>query len=786
MSRGRAFLGVSLVSACVLMLQLALTRLFSATMYYHFAFMAISLALLGSAASGVAVYLLGPRADVLRPGRFLSLASLFFALSTVLALIVILANPLLPGEPGSTTLLRLASIYGASAVPFFFAGGAVTLAIRNFAAEMSRLYLYDLGGAAAGGLLFIPLLDSLGGVNTLLAISVGAAAAAALFESGGAGGRIYRGLLGLAGLALVGLLVHNLATARLDVRRAKGLPEAENVIFAKWNSFSRVTVWGNLEEASVLIMIDADAGTLILKDAGEPRRHRYLADRVESLAYHLKPGADALIMGPGGGIDVATARLFWAHAVTAVEVNPIVARDIMSAEPFRSYAGDVYRQPRVRLVVDEARSFLRRAPARYDVIQATMVDTWAATAAGAFALTENNLYTVEAFKDYAEHLSRDGLLSVTRWHLDPPDQLLRLTTLTRAMMSELGLGDPPRHVVIVRGTPEAGGGRAPATFLFKKSLFTDGEVRTIETLAARNDFRILYTPLTRPPNDFTRLLEAEDPAVVWRSLPSDVAPTRDNSPFFFQTVRAAHLGEALRAQGEWRKTNLGTLVLFGLLGLTTALTLLFILGPLALARGRVLTTHPGAKLSRLGYFTCLGTGFILVEVALVQKCILFLGHPVYALTVVLFSLLAWSALGSWLSGRIRPEQLRPRLLGILGGTGLLIAAAAVGLSPVFYALVHLDRALRIAVTVALLAPLGIAMGMPLPTGVRILAREAPEIIPWAWGVNGAASVMGSVAALVVALLAGFDQALLLGAAFYLLAILGIRRPAPPVDPAPGL
>jgi hypothetical protein len=172
-------------------------------------------------------------------------------------------------------------------------------------------------------------------------------------------------------------------------------------------------------------------------------------------------------------------------------------------------------------------------------------------------------------------------------------------------------------------------------------------------------------------------------------------------------------------------------------------------------------------------------------VALVQKCILFLGHPAYALTVVLFSLLAWSGIGSWLSGRIPPEQLRPLLPRILGGTGLLIAAAAVGLSPAFYALVHLERALRIGVTVALLAPLGIAMGMPLPAGVRILAREAPEIIPWAWGVNGAASVMGSVAALVVALLAGFDQALLLGAALYLLAIPGMRRPAPRVGPASG-
>jgi predicted membrane-bound spermidine synthase len=773
MNRNRAFPAVALLSAGVLMLQLALTRLFSATMYYHFAFLAISLALLGSAASGVAVYVLGPRLARLPPPRVLSGASLLFALTTVIALLVILANPLRAGEPGRATLLRLAAIYGASALPFFFAGGAVTLAIRTFAQEMSRLYVFDLGGAALGCLLLIPVLDLLGAVNGVLAIALLGMAAATLFERGG-GGWGYRALLGLAGLGLGALLVSNLTSGAIDVRSAKGLSEPENVIFAKWNSFSRVTVWGSLEGSSVLIMIDADAGTLVLRDGGDPRQHRYLADRVESLAYHLRPGADALIMGPGGGIDVTTARLFWAHAVTAVEVNPIVARDVMSREPFLSYAGDVYGQPRVSLVVDEARSFLRGSKERYDVIQATMVDTWAATAAGAFALTENNLYTVEAFKDFATHLGPNGLLSFTRWHVDPPDQLLRLVSLSRAMMSELGLQDPDRHVVIVRGPPEAGSARAPATFLFKRSPFTEGEVKTIESLAMSHHFRILYTPLTRPPGPFTRLLEAEDPSRVWDSLASDVAPTRDNSPFFFQTVRPSHLVEALHVQGEWRKTNLGTLVLFGLLILTTALTLLFVLGPLTLARGQALAGDTAGKLRRLAYFACLGAGFILVEVALVQKCILFLGHPVYALTVVLFSLLAASALGSGLTGRLPDELLRPRLPWILGGTALLVGAAALLLSPIFYALVDLARPLRIAITVLLLAPLGIAMGMPLPTGIRILARESPEIIPWAWGVNGAASVMGSVAALVVALLAGFNQALLLGAVFYLLAGPGIR------------
>jgi hypothetical protein len=224
----------------------------------------------------------------------------------------------------------------------------------------------------------------------------------------------------------------------------------------------------------------------------------------------------------------------------------------------------------------------------------------------------------------------------------------------------------------------------------------------------------------------------------------------------------------LRAEGEWRKTNLGTFVLAGLLALTTAACAAFIGGPLALAPGPA--RAPGA-LRWLAYFACLGTAFIVVEVALVQKCILFLGHPTHALAVVLFALLLWSALGSALSGRLDTA----RLAAVLAAVAALVATAALALSPLFDALVHLERPWRIAVVAAALAPLGLAMGMPLPMAVRLLARRQPAIIPWAWGVNGAFSVMGSAAALVIALFAGFDQALLVAAAVYAAALVAVRR-----------
>ncbi|HXG63774.1 MAG TPA: hypothetical protein VNO70_01630 [Blastocatellia bacterium] len=771
MNKRQIFFGISLITLAVLMLELALTRLFSATMYYHFAFMAISLALFGSGASGVFIYLIQRRLDEARTGRWLSLSAQLFALTTILALYAILANPL-ELETGPENYYRLTIIYTATALPFFFAGCAVTIAIMRLARDISRLYLFDLIGAALGCLLLIPVLNAIGAINTVIFVAVIAAAGAMLFSTSSDGNRAYTISALLLLVLLVGGVAYNSVTRSIDIRKSKGMEE-RNIVFSKWNSFSRITVEGDLNER-LEIKIDADAATGITWNAADPSLHQEQRQRIDALAYHLKPEANVLIIGPGGGNDVMSARVFGARHITAVEINPIIARDVMSTEPFKSFSGGIYHQPNVRLVVDEGRSFIRGSSDRYDLIQATMVDTWAATAAGAFSLTENNLYTVEAFKDYATHLTDDGMLTMTRWYFEPPDQLLRLVSLTRVMMDELGISNPPRHIILVRDAA-TGDDRTPATFIFKKSEFTDEEVQTVERVAAENGFELLYTPNTRPANVFTRMIEAADPAEVWDSFETNVHPTWDNNPFFFNSIRLSDLTRALRGVGEWQKTNLGTFVLFALFGITTVLVMVFIIGPLALARGRMLMRGSG-RFPMLLYFACLGAGFIIVEVAMIQKFILFLGHPVYALAVVLFSLLTFSALGSYLSGRIGDARLTSAAVKMLGALVALVFVYIVALPPIFYGLVHLALPLRILIAVVLMGPLAVVMGMPMPTGIRMLARFAPEMIPWAWGVNGATSVMGSVAALVIAILTGFNQALIVGAALYLLAAFFVTRP----------
>jgi predicted membrane-bound spermidine synthase len=754
------FLGVALVSLATLVLELTLTRLFSATMFYHFAFLAISLALFGSGASGVFLYVVRPRRDEEGATRLLAVFSALFAVTTVVALLVILAHPLSPAAPGLSTLGKLAWIYGAAALPFFFSGCVITLAITVWAAQISRLYLFDLAGAALGCLALVPLLGTLGAIDTVLLVAVIALVGGWLLSR-------RRWLVPLLGAAVV-VLAYNHTTGRIALRESKGLSE-EGIVFSRWNSFSRVTVAETADPDRMLIFIDSDAATVLFKDGSDRGRYPELRDRIEGLAYHLGESQKALIIGPGGGVDVIIARMHGAQDISAVEINPLVARDVVSSEPFRSFSGRLFEQDGVRLFVDEGRSFLRRSRERYDLIIATMVDTWAATAAGAFALSENNLYTVEAFGDYLERLSPDGILSMTRWYQYPPDQLLRIVSLSRVALGKRGLDDHWRHFIIVRG-PREDMPLTTATVLLKKSPFTDDEVARAEAFARRLQLEILYTPRMRPQNDLTRLITAPNPSVIWRSFPSDISPTTDDSPFFFQTVRLEKMVQKRWTRGEWRRTNLGTLVLFGLVGITSFVVVAFILGPLFLVRGRLSDKARRGRLPFLLYFACLGAGFIVVEVVLIQKCVLFLGHPAYALTVVLFAILLFSGIGSLLSGRLSDRGLAGRLRWVLLSVVALVVLSVLTLSPVFYSLVHLTAPWRVLITVGALAPLGLALGMPMPTGIRLLHARAPELIPWAWGVNGAASVLGSVGAVALAMVVGFDLALLIGAGMYLTGI----------------
>jgi len=758
-------------------------------MYYHFAFMAISLALFGSGASGVFVYLRADRFTEERAQRHMAISSMAMGVSIVGGLVALL-NVGVGLLPSPRTYLTLAGLYLVCAAPFFFGGICLSLAMKHLASRSGKLYFFDLVGASCGCLLVIPALGLLGGPTAMLLVAALAAASAVAF-SRGVSRRLTSCAVGVV-IAISALAATNQRFDLLTIVWVKGTRE-KPTLFTKWNSFSRVTVSGDPNDLKPLwITIDSDAASSILRYSNNPDAMEYVEEKVSALAYQIKSEPSVLVIGPGGGREVVTALESGSRNITAVEVNPIIVNDVMLAEPYRSFSGNLYARPEVKAIVDEGRSFVRGSSERFDIIQASLIDTWAANAAGAFALTENNLYTVEAFKQYSDHLTDDGILTMTRWLLDPPQQELRLVSLARELMDRERVPRPERHLCVFKG--QGRGERIETSFLFKKSEFTDDEIRKLEAHAAETGCEVLYTPLTRPANVFTELATTGNREAFYARYPINVRPTFDDSPFFFYHLAVEDIPKAFRLTNESQKTNMGVFVLFSLMIITAILVLVFILGPLAIARRRSLYISSRTTVGRLIYFGGLGVGFIVIEMAMIQRFILFLGRPVYALAVVLFSLLLFSGVGSLLSSKVadtRLEKTAAKVLMAIAG----ITLAYVALLPAVYdgfgghALVW-----RVFVSVVLLLPLALLLGMPMPLGIRMLSLRAPELVPWAWGINGSASVMGSVAAVIIAMHWGFGAALVVGALAYLCSTVLVgfdrrveREPSDRIEePAPAL
>jgi hypothetical protein len=772
-----ALAGIAAVSAALLMTELALTRIFSVTMYYHFAFLAISIALFGLSASSVFVYVMRSRLEGADTRELLAAAALFHAIATVIALWCLVRIRVgLNYTPAN--LARMLAIYSVAALPFLTGGAVIALAFTRLSGRINVVYAADLLGAAAGCLILIPLVNWLGAPGVVLIAAGLSACAAVLFTPGPSRRRV-------ATIATVLFAIptgaHAIGLGPFDVSDTKG-HEGDTILFSKWNSFSRVAVYdrphgdwslsptftGRRGE-SLFMDIDSAASTPILRGTGNLADDAYLKYELTALAYHLveRPdGFTALVIGPGGGRDLVSALLFGARQVEGVEINPIIARDVM-LDRFRQYSGGIYEHPRVRVHVDDGRSFVRRSVDQYDVIQASLVDTWAATAAGAYTLTENSLYTSEAFGEYLDHLTDTGYLTVTRWVFDG----LRLVSLAQEACESRGL-DARRHLAIVRH------GRV-ATFLLKKSPFTSSDVAHLERLTRQLGFSVLYAPGLQPPlaieepvemqltgtsaADYRRLIVAPDRHAFYASYPLDISPTTDDRPFFFHTTRLKDQFQV--AFGRSMLFGNGLSALLTLMGISGALVMVFIVGPLAADGGRPAGRWGGW----LGYFAALGAGFMLIEVSLLQQFVLLLGHPVYSLTVTLFALLLGTGLGSLFSRRVPAERVRRTGVAVIA----CIVAAAIGAIAVVPAAIDAaiawPLAARLALAVALLIPVGVLLGVPLPSGMRILSASRPALIPWGWGLNGAFSVVGATLAIFIAMNWGFSTTLLAGSGIYALA-----------------
>ncbi len=772
----QVYLGVALTTLATLILELSLTRIYSVVFYYHFAFLAISIALFGLGAGGVFSYVVAGWRGTLF-GKLGSVSAVNGLLVT-LSLVFILSRS---SEPSNWTL---AFVYFASALPFFLAGAVTSLAISETIERVDRVYFFDLVGAAAGCLLLIPFLNAFGGPNTVMIAGALYAVSSAIWFNlaGSSTGRV--GGVAIS-LALVGLVMFNTKQGFIDIRHAKG-QRIQNERYVKWNSFSRIALAPDKSAPDMMsIVIDADAATGVANfdfDRLPEKDRKDLLSSGPGLPYVLRPGAKTLIIGAGGGWDVARALASGSRDVTGVEINPIIAETVMR-QRFPHLSQRLYFRPEVRIVIEDGRSFVRRTSEKYQVLQATLVDTWASTAAGAFALSENNLYTTDAFTDYLDRLTDDGLLVFTRWGFSPPRESLRLISLGMAALERLGEKEPEKHFLVVREGKLEGWGALDTVILSRKPLRAT-DLEAVRTMTSAHPIQMVYAPGDTDDTPFAELLHAADPHAYQRAYRFDISPVSDDRPFFFYSVQPRDIWDfvesASRLSADY-KVNRAVPLLFTLLGVSLAATLVVLaLPPVVL--GSRLPRQPGVPAFLL-YFASIGAGYILIEVALIQKFVLLLGHPTYALTVIVFSMLVSSGLGSYFSRSVVAGST-VRLRYVLAGVAALVAALALAAGPVSHAAAGWPLGAKFLIVIVLIAPAGFLMGMPFPTGLAKLEAWHKPSVRWAWSMNAASSVLGSGAAIFFALYLGLRGTLLLGGALYLAALLlaevtrRAKKPAP--------
>ncbi len=558
----RHLLGVFLTSLGTLTLEVVLTRVFSVTMWYHFAFLAISLALMGSAAAGVVLYFFPRLTHPEAARRWIGWAALALAASVPIAFALYLRIPFRVRLDQPTLplgqLLWLALIYLDLTVPFFLSGLVLSLALSAWSRQAGRIYWADLTGASLGCLLSIGALNGLGGTGAVLTAGVVAGLAGLAFLW-----RPNRRALWAAAvpLLLVGLVWGQARFGWMAITVNKAGDEEPPRLYEKWNAHSRVTVyevtyypffwavdarhWEEVVETGqwlphALLLIDAIAGTPIQAFQGDLDQVAFLRYDLTSFVYHLVDRPRTLVIGPGGGRDVLAALASGAPHVTAVEVNPAVVAAVRG--PFADLAGHLYDRADVTVVVDDARGYIARSPERYDVIQAALIDTWAAGGSGAFALSENSLYTVEAFRTYYDHLTDRGILTVSRWYLaERPAETLRLVSTGMAGWKAAGVADPRLHVAVVAYPQPTGSGEGLATVLFKRTPFTGDETAGLIRKAEELGFEVLYAPGLAPHEEVGAFITADDPTVAAATYPLDISPATDDRPFFFNLVRFGDL-----------------------------------------------------------------------------------------------------------------------------------------------------------------------------------------------------------------------------------------------------
>ncbi len=789
----RIFVATLLVSTAAIGFEILLMRVLSIVQWHHFAYMIISVALLGYGTSGTAIAL---------NRRFLenhfetafSVSALLFSASIVISFVM---GQLVPFNAleivwDASQLLLLGVIYLVFFVPFFFAACAVGLALTCRHAQISRVYFFDLLGAGLGAVLIIGALYLLSPQNAAVLLS-GVALTGAVVVALGAG---FRRTLVIASLVWLGTLAAGVPQEWMGLRLSeyKGLSQALSVVGSRalevrssplglltvvdsprvplrdapGLSFATVHV----PPAQLGVYTDGDALSAMTRFDGRRDSIAYLGDVTAALPFHLLDRPRMLVLGAGGGSDILLGLRHGARHVDAVELNSQMIR--LVGDTYADFTGQLYSRPDVSVQRAEARGFVTRNRALYDLIHIGLLDSFGAAGAGVQSLNESYIYTVEALEDYLEDTAPGGIVAITRWLRLPPRDSLKLFGTAIQALRRNGVTDPGRRLAMIRSWNTT-------TLIVKNGVLSTADIEAIREFAKTRSFDVVYFPGIRAgdANRYNLLdrahfyegaiaLLGDDASNFMSRYKFHIAPASDERPYYFHFFKWQSLPEvfALRKQGGAGLIEWGYLILVAVLVQAVVAAFVLILLPLVRTR-RSWPVKTGIRAG--AYFFLLGLAFLFVEIAFIQKFILFLSHPLYAIAVVLSAFLVFAGFGSAFTGRAEADA------GPLWAMTAALAVAAIAglylyLLPVLFdQFIGAGDALRIGVSVALIAPLAFFMGMPFPVGLRELARIAPDFIPWAWGINGFASVLSSALATVLAIEIGFSAVVVIALLLYLTA-----------------
>jgi spermidine synthase len=773
-------LGMGLLSAATLLLQVALTRIFSIAQFYHFAFLVVSLALLGFGASG-SLLALFPRLRRMENMRWYTVG---FAITCIVSYLFLNNFPFdsysIAWDRKQVYLLAM-NLLGL-AVPFVFVGLFVGTLLSEMAQDTGRIYGVNLIGSSMGAILAPVSISAIGSERTVLLCVV---------------------LAGLAGVFLSRLkswaTLTNISVMVLGVFLLITLPAPFQIKPSPYKNISYYRLNPNTEiiatyqnASSRLNIVNSptihSAQGLSLAYIGDlPPQHGLLidgdnmlpvsqADHISeelldalpvAIAYTIRPNADVVMLGSGGGIEAWVALANEAQHVTIVEPNELVYAAL--TDDLRDWAG-LADNPSVQLQHEEIRTFAQQDTGGYDIVQLVLADNYRPISSGAFTLIENYTLTVEGFRSYLDLANEDGLLVLNRWLQLPPSESLRVLGI---ILEALDVPDPTQHIVVFRSFQVA-------TFIVKPTPFTPGEVNTLLKAIEHGRFDLILAS-QMPPDMINRYARMETPiysdmfltlastnerTTLFQAYTFDISPPTDDRPFFHHFFRWRQTPDIIENLGRrWQPFGgSGYFVLLALLTFTILAASIFVVIPIILRkRFRQALRQAGRRRSgrALGYFMAIGLAFLMVEIAFIQQYILILGYPTTAMAIVIAAMLLFSGLGSSLS-----EQFPWRvMMVVLAGMIVLYPVLMSMLMPL---LLSFPMALRVIMTILLIAPVAFLMGMPFPNAIRAL-QDVDDLIPWAWAANGSASVVSAVLAAILAVSLGFSFILILGGLLYLLA-----------------